>query len=798
MRSSQQALAACLCATVAVGSLAARPLDAAPQPLRDYTITSWSRRDGISTPIWAICQDKEGYLWVGTGSGLLRFDGHRFVSWDALGYGPLPGNVVLSLLSARDGSLWIGFAEAGIGRLRHGAFTAYRDPEGLAFTRRLVEDRHGTVWAGSRGGLYQFDGTRWEHHAAAAGLPAGPNNGIYEDADGMLWVRTLQGTYRRERSGHAFVPVTTTPAFRRPPTSRAASRQRVAAGELNPFTALQDRRGDIWRGTIGQGLSRFRFAHATVDIERVTSDTGLLSNVVGAVYEDDDSNIWIGTQAGLHQLTPRKVTPIEHLGAVAVVQATSDGSIWFGGDNGLIRITKEHRRIYTERQGVPPGPVRAIAIDRRGRLWVATDRGVACFVQERFVRIPMPEWHGFNRIVGVSVDSQDAVWLSDIRLGLLRLQNGVLAPFDTLATLQGSPPVSAYVDRADRVWVGFADGRLGLLGADGRVSMHDLGLKGPIGAISEDREGALLIGGEDGIARFANGKSVAITMHANGLPGSHITAVIDDERGAVWAGTNAGIVRVEGHEFDIAASSPSHRVRYMLYDETDGLDGMPVRLAAPAAARSGDGRLWFVSDGGATVVDPASLGQARRAPRVRIEEVRAAGRRFDPTVPFRVGPRPERVEIDYTALIFSSPTSVRFRYRLNGFDSDWQDAGSRRQASYTNLPPGQYSFQVVARDKQGSFDSSGATTSFSIEPAFYQTSSFFLSLAAAIAGLGTLAWRLRVRQIRERFALVLAERARISREVHDTCCRVSQASRSRRARSPSAFHSLIPRERASS
>src|SRR5262249_3570047 len=192
-----------------------------------------------------------------------------------------------------------------------------------------------------------------------------------------------------------------------------------------------------------------------------------------------------------------------------------------------------------------------------------------------------------------------------------------------------------------------------------------------------------------------------------------------------------GIVRIDRSEFDAVASAPTHAVRYRVYDETDGLQGMPGGLSAPAVARASDGRLWFVTDSGATVVDPAMLPSTRRAPRVRIEEVRAAGGRFDPAVPFRLAPRPERLDVEYTALTFSSPESVRFRYRLSGFDSDWQDAGTRREASYTNLPPGNYTFQVVALDKEGSFDPVGAGLTFSIDPAFYQTTWFALVVAAA-------------------------------------------------------------------
>ena len=734
-------------------------------PLSDFAITSWTKSESIrSLSVWSICQDQDGYLWLGTSSGLIRFDGVRFVPWEALGRGALPRDTPISLLSARDGSLWVGFNGAGIARIRRGEITFFRDPEGLTLTRTLLEDQRGQLWASSRGGLYRFTGSDWEHQGADTGLPLSPTNTLYEDEAGRLWVRTFQGSFRRESPDKRWERVTP-----RLDQSIAANQLAPARSASTQPGARRDRQGNVWIISLGQGLWRIRpGANDRSAVEHMTVQTGLSSDVVTALYEDREGNIWVGTQSGLHELTPRMVTPVRDIGTAVAAQSTPDGSTWLASNHGLIRFKNGRRITYTEREGLPGTNVRAIFAERDGTLWVAANAGFARFAKEHLSRLSMAAGRPLGRIMSIATDSEGTLWVADLHRGLFRLRDGHLTSVDDIPEVKQETALGLFTDDRGRVWMGFSGGRVGVLEA-GHLSVHDrAGISGPIAAITEDPSGAIWIGGDNGVARFAGGRWTAATAQQNGFPSSQVTAIVADAEGSIWAGTKIGLVRVEPAEIDRVASSPAYKIQYKLYDETDGLEGLPIGLANPGGVRAADGSLWFVTNGGATIVTPKTLSRSHVPPPVRIEEIRAGSERFEPAASPTLPPHNQRLEIDYTALSLTSPQSVRFRFRLDGFDTDWQDAGARRQAIYTNLPPGHYRFRVLAFGKEGASDPAGATVAFAVAPAFYQTTLFYAGCLAALAALATTAWRLRLKQLRNRFSSVIAERARISREVHDT------------------------------
>jgi len=328
-----------------------------------------------------------------------------------------------------------------------------------------------------------------------------------------------------------------------------------------------------------------------------------------------------------------------------------------------------------------------------------------------------------------------------------------------------------YTDRRGQLWVAFANGRVGAVNASGEMRLfgsRDHADGGPYRAFYEDDTGVVWLAGNEGLTRFRQGRFETV-RRGSGFT-MEFTAIADDRAGHMYLGSRSGILRLDVSAFDAALASG--RLRYALYDRSDGLAGLPLSYVnSRRAVRTDDDRVWFVTARGLTIVNPRVLPDSSPPP-VRIESVGVDDKRYVPSDRLLLPPRASRVEINFTLLDLTSPLRARFRYRLDGFDAGWVDAGTRRQASYTNLPPRAYRFRVAAYSANGTWDETDASWQFSIQPAFEQTRWFYASIVTAVVVIAALVvwavWRLRLRKVRHEFALLLGERVRVSREIHDT------------------------------
>jgi signal transduction histidine kinase/ligand-binding sensor domain-containing protein len=755
----------------------------------DYSLASWDERQGLpSGRIWAISQDATGYLWLATEGGPIRFDGVRFVPWRSDdGTSSSEDLGVSSLHPASDGSVWLGFNAGGIGRIRDGRLERYGKSAGIGYgrIRFVVEDRTGTIWAGNASGIYWFRDGRWESDGKRVGLPQGVGFDAHEDREGNFWIASGDGIFRRpvrqekfERVGHterlirfsddATGTMWITDFDRGFKPILGPRRQDLARWVGLGYAITHDRHGTMWIGTRGQGLWRVRHdSKSNVSIQTITVADGLSSNIVRSVFEDRDGNVWVGTDSGLHRFTPSKVTPLTNIGFTWAVQATPDGHIWVATSTGLLEFAGDSRRRYSEEDGLPSAFVRALFADVHGTLWVATDRGVARKAGARFERLT-PDDLSLSTVTSLAADSRGRLWLSDRERGALSWGSDGLTTV-TPPGASGAAPNFVYVDRRDRLWMGFQGATVTRIenGRETEVHAFGGGVGAALTAVYEDRNGAIWVGGSRGLARIYDGR-VDVVSQPDDLPGYGVFAITEDVDGHIWLGVSSGIVRLKVSDFERAARQPQSELSYRLYDASDGLGGVPARQGLPGAARATDGTLWFNTSRGASVITPQRMYEPGGRSTLRIETVHADDRPVPLAPSAALPPGTSRLLFEYTALNLTSPLKDRFEYRLEGVDADWVSAGTRREAFYPNLRSGTYRFHVAILADDTAVSRSTATWKFTIRPMYYETW-WFMTGCVGLAGLmAWSAWQLRLRQLRRQFAVVFAERARMGRELHDT------------------------------
>ena len=755
-----------------------------------YVWRSWTRLDGLpGSQVWAITQDQSGYIWIGTNEGLIRFDGVRFVSGRQLGLERLPNASVRALFVARDGSVWIGFGTGGIGRLKERRLQTFTMGDGLppGVVAGLVEDRHGSIWAASANGLYRLKDGRWGRIDLESGAPARAVNAVYADRNGRLWVGTRAGAYRNAIDAPTrFERVTAVPALSLAGDdagnvwsvgeaslmllSARSPRTVVEAAAYAPGRRMvADRQGRLWIGTLGDGLLRVS-PGAGAPVEEFSRPGVSSYDDVLAVFEDREGNIWVGTPRGLDRGSRGLIRSLPERGdgitaPVQAVAAATDGSVWVGTTNGVHRFPQSGHGAPIVPVGLPSRGVVALHGDARGGMWVATARAIGRVEHGRFASL-IPVGTLLNRPVAMATDHQGTLWLCDLERGLFRWDGKALVPLS--ADQYGNRPAfSILADRAGRIWTGHLDGTISVH-ENGRARLYtaDDGVIGSVVTGFYERDGVIWAGSRNGLMRFRDGRIDAVTWD-QGLPGHTVTAITGDSGGNLWLGVSAGVARFRPEDFDKVVTGAARSLSYTLYDGSDGLRGDPFPLTAPAVARGGDGRLWFLTSDGVAIVSPESHEKNRVAPPVVIETVTADQGAVTLDGDRRLPPRTANLRIDYAALSFVAPEKIRFSYRMEGFDADWVDAGTRRQAFYTNLAPGNYRFRVRASN-DGVSSEREAVWAFALAPAFYQTRWFLAAMVLlALSGVA-LAWRVRVQQVQGRFSAILVERTRVAREVHDT------------------------------
>ena len=778
-----------------------------------YAHTAWKVSDGFAQAgITSIAQTPDGYLWLGTEFGLLRFDGVRSVPWHPPADQPLPSNYVASLLAARDGTLWIGTAN-GLASWRDGHLTRYAELAGQG-VHRMLEDHEGSVWLAGiglpTGRLCAIRNRTVRCYGEDGRLGLGVM-GLYEDGKGNLWAGVRDGLWRWRPDPPEFHSLPGEPnGVRNLSEDRDgalvigmwAGFRRFINGRMEPYPLpgivgqlrseelLRDRDGGLWIGTADRGLVHV----GPGGTDGLAQSDGLSGDYVHSLFEDREGNVWVGTADGLDRFRDVAVATLSvkqglNGGAGLAVLAATDGSVWFAMSDGLNRWSDGRATVPRTGGAKPDGKLdgqrpHSLFQDHRGRIWVSTAAGIGYLENGRFIRRrDVPE----GNVRAIAEDAGGNLWLSDQDLGLFRLPPGNEARQLAWATLGRQDFATALAADPLRggLWIGFLQGGVAYLG-DGRVresyAAKDGLAAGRVEDLRVDRDGTLWAATEGGLSRLKGGRLATLTRK-NGLPCDGVHWVMEDDARSLWMYTPCGLVRVTRAELDAWATAvdgndrATPAIRATVLDTSDG-----VRLRArpggyrPSVARSRDGRLWFLPAAGVSVLDPRRLPFNALPPPVHVEQITADRKVYDATSfangRLRLPPLSRDLEIEYTGLSVIAPEKVRFRYKLEGRDREWQDVGTRRQAFYSSLPPGDYRFRVTASNNSGVWNEAGSFVDFSVAPAYYQTSLFRVSCLAAFLALLGVAYQLRLRQVAQRVRLRsearLEERERIARDLHDT------------------------------
>jgi signal transduction histidine kinase/ligand-binding sensor domain-containing protein len=772
--------------------------------ISQYGHIAWTRQNGgPQSGAFTLAQTPDGDLWVGTEFGLLHFDGARFLPWQPPGGTRLTSETIFRLASSRDGSLWIGTNE-GLTHWNGDRISYYQIRKGSSgpSVGAILVDRAGTVWTGTvgyrSGGLCRVERDSLRCNGATDSLNPGVLS-LHEDRLGHLWVGGTSNLSRVERGDLPIYPLREPVRNIRAIAEDNDGQIWIANGsegglsrlldnkllpyplpssaqKVLPVVLLSDRNGGLWIGTAGQGLMHLYNGR----LDRFGRADGLSGDHIRCLFEDREGNVWAATESGLDRFRDLPVTTISRDQGlpptnVTSVFASQNGGVWIGGPGGLSRIAGGRVAAYSKRDGLPGDEIQSVFEQQGGRVWVDCRGGLAYSERGRFRALDDPVGRKIHTMMAAAEDRENHVWLSDQEVGLIRIEETRVAEVVPWSQFENKNAWSLEADpKRGGIWLGFKQGGIAWFKPGQRVLWHtkDDGLTpGAVLDLHLAHDGTLWIATENGLSRLRDGHIATITT-ANGLPCDRIHAIVEDNNGALWLNTACGLLRLSASDLASWSGHPHSTVPVTIFNASDGMRAHPSPTGFfRRAAKSTDGRLWINVFDGVGVVDPGHLPRNNVPPPIKIEGIVAdhAPFPFGPSVKLPALTR--ELQIDYTAFSFVDPEKVRFRYKLEGFDPDWKDVGGRRQALYTNLPPRQYRFRVMASNNDGVWNTAGASLEFWILPAFYQTLWFKLSCIGSIAVLLWMLYRWRVRQIaarlRVRYEARLDERARISRELHD-------------------------------
>ncbi len=775
--------------------------------ISQYVHEAWEIADGLpQSSIHAMLQGREGYLWLGTQEGLTRFDGVSFTVYDKEHTEQISNNWIHALCQDREGNIWIGTYNGGLACLnaKDGSFSTITRDHGLSSNivwsisldkngklwlgteagihhfdpqthqfisvkkrqdapslpvKVVLEDRRGTLWAGTYGGgIKCLKEGKWITYTTAQGLDDNLIRAIYQDRAGEIWVGSMTGLNR-------FNPETNT--FSNYATTHNGT---FANGVLSIY---EDRDGCFWVGTNSGGLNRMN--RETGQFTTFDNSSGLTGNSVLSITEDHEGSLWVGTYSGgLNRLMRGKFITYSseknRSNDFWCVTEDPDGFLWLGGENGLYRLDPKKRTFdnYTTKLALPEIRIRAVYFDQKEHLWLGTGgSGVFRINLEtrRIETFTTADGLSHNVVRVILQDPQGQMWFGTGH-GLTHFNPATekMTPYTTRDGMADNLVRGIFMDKEGNIWVGTQGGLNLVIAANGKHTFKSYSTKDGlpnsfVKSFHQNSKGRLWVTTRGGLALIEEDKISSITKQ-DGLFDGNIHGLLEDNQGHFWMGCNKGIFTVSKQQLLDFVAGKINRVNCRSYIEKDGMKSRECNGGGqPSAWKSPDGNLWFPTIKGLVKIAPPKIKLNRLPPPVIIEKIKAGDNVY--LHPFglkdhlengeiKLAPGTEQLEINYSGLSLLIPSRVRFKFKLEGFNSRWQDAGNRRTAYYTNIPPGTYRFKVKACNNDGAWNETGASITLSLEPFFYQTRWFFGLGILAVMLLAAGLYRLRTKHLTDR------------------------------------------------
>lgn len=808
--------------------------------------TTWTYIEGAPGQVQALAQTTDGYLWLGTATGLFRFDGIRFQPYKPQSGQAFPQRNVVSLFAEPDGGLWVGFWYGGVSLIKDGSVTNYGTQQGLPSSAVLAfaHDQQNAIWiAAGKDGLARLEGSHWKKIGTDWGF-SGPANTVFVDHAGTVWVGTptsveylLKGknqfrmaargllrikNFAESPDGELWMAETGYGVRPVPLPGKNSGRPPILVGSQ---AITFDNQGSLWITTLGNGIRRVPYPDHLHDpmrkgpsawqlpsseVEAFTPQNGLTSDYIYCVLQDREGNVWFGTSGGLDRFRQSpvvsvSVAPISYRGALPIpslhsfttsaMTAGYQGAVWAAGIGPQVLLKIQDDKVVAQ---LRDRYIDCAYRDADGAIWLATPWSIFHLADKHLDsigsgpgaitynyigvvpvgqgltlrRLDLPRTDGIavnlqSRVKAITQDQSRRLWVST-ESGTFRIERSSWTSLASLGGPQGTA-TAEFTDSEGHIWFGFTNMVAVLDGNKVRILSGKDGIQvGTITSIQGDGR-KIWIGGEFGLESFDGARFQPI-VPVDGSAFGGISGIVSDSEGGLWFSENRGIIHIREAQLQHLSSS---EVEFESFGLLDGLTAeLRGSLASPSTIQTRDGRLWFATTKGLAWINPKRIARNTVPPPVLIESVIADGRKYNKSTLLKLPPRTASLQIAYTATSLAIPERVRFRYKLEGQDKEWQEAGTRREAFYTNLDPGSYQFHVIACNNDGVWNETGTVLQFTVLPAFYQTAWFRILCIIALAGCLWSLYLLRLKrataQVQQRLGAQMEERTRIARELHDT------------------------------